>query len=109
MNNMIEKLEDILVGESEMVPLLNPKPKALSRMKNVRPITLLSTIRKKLSHVMTKRIALNTNEYLSHFQSKYRHGRNTKDIVWSHRWIIAKVQEVEIKICVIGIDISSTF
>ena len=106
---MFEKHEDIHVGEGVLVPLQKPKPKAVGPVKNLRPITLLSTIRKILSRATTKRIAPNTNEYLSHSQSAYRDGRSTTDIVWSYRWIIAKVQEVEIKIYVVGIDMSSAF
>ena len=109
LNNVFEKHEDIHLGEGVLIPLQKPKPKTIGPVKNLRPITLLATIRKILSRATTTRVAPKTNEYLSKSQSAYRLGRSTGDITWSYRWILAKVQEVEIKIYIIGIDMSSAF
>ena len=57
----------------------------------------------------TLRIEPKINQYLSSPQSAYRRGRSTTDVVWAYRWIIAKVQEYNLKIYVIGIDMSSAF
>ena len=65
LNNMFEKHEDIHVGEGVLVPLQKPKPKTVGPVKNLRPITLLATIRKILSRATTTRIVPNTDEYLS--------------------------------------------
>ena len=109
LNNMFGKHEDIHVGEGVLVPLQKPKPKTVGPVKNLRPITLLATIRKILSRATTERISPKTDEYLSPSQSAYRTGRSTGDVVWSYRWILAKVQEIDIKIYIIGIDMSSAF
>ena len=109
LNNMFEKHVDINIGEGTLIPLQKPKPKTVGPVKNLRPITLLKIIRKLLSRATTTRIAPKTKTYLSKSQSAYRDGRSTSDIVWSYRWIIAKAQEVQIKIYIIGIDMSSAF
>ena len=109
LNNMWEIHEDINIGEGTLLPLQKPKPKPVGPVKNLRPITLLKIIRKLLSRATTKRIATKTNTYLSKSQAAYREGRSTSDIVWTYRWIIAKVQEVKIKIYIVGIDMSSAF
>ena len=109
LNDIFEKHEDIHLGEGVLVPLQKPKPKPVGPVKNLRPITLTATIRKILSRSTTKRIVPKTNSYLSHSQSAYRDGRSTSDIVWSYRWIAAKVQEIEIKVYIVGIDMSSAF
>ena len=109
LNNMFEEHEDIEIGAGILVPLQKPKPKQVGPVKNLRPITLLKTIRKILSRATTARIAPKTMTFLSQSQRAYMEGRSTCDVVWSYRWILAKVQEVKIRIYVIGIDMSSAF
>ena len=109
LNNVFEKHEDIDVGRGTLVPTQKPKPKPVGPVKNLRPITLLRLIRKILSRTATTRTAPKTKSYLSLSQSAYTEGRSTSDIIWSYRWILAKVQEAEIKIFIIGIDMSSAF
>ena len=109
LNNMFEEHQDINIGEGTLLPIQKPKPKTVGPVKNLRPITLTKIIRKLLSKTTTTRIAPKTKTYLSQSQSAYREGRSTSDIVWSYRWVAAKVQEVDIKIYIIGIDMSSAF
>ena len=47
---------------------------------------------------------------MSPSQSAYRRGRSTSDIVWAHRWVIARTQKyVDTEIHITGIDISAAF
>ena len=48
-------------------------------------------------------------EYISPSQSAYRQSRSTVDIVQTHRWLTAKIQKVEAKVHLSGIDMSSAF
>ena len=109
LNNMLEKQEDIDIGRGTLLPIQKPKPKQVGPVKNLRPITLLRMIRKVFSRTTTTRITPKTKTYLSHSQRAYKEGASTADIVWSYRWILAKVQEIEIKIYIVGIDMSSAF
>ena len=91
-----------------LVPLSKPnKPKG--PVKNLRSITLLEVIRKVLSKIEVERTEKALNQYLSKSQSAYRKYRSTTDIIWAFRLILAKVQEQEIVVHVIGIDMSSAF
>ena len=56
-----------------------------------------------------KRTEPATEAHLSPTQIAYRTGRCTGEIVWSYRWLLAKVQEYDITIYVTGIDMSSAF
>ena len=53
------------------------------------PITLLNSIQKVLSDITMNRIR-NKTKYIGSYQSGFRNGRSTTDIVWSHKWDIAK-------------------
>ena len=49
------------------------------------------------------------NRCLAQSQSAYRKSRNTTDIIWVHRWIIAKTQIQDVTIYITSIDMSSAF
>ena len=49
------------------------------------------------------------SRYIAPSQSAYRKGRNTTDIIWAHRRIIAKAQIQDITIYITGTDMSSAF
>ena len=49
------------------------------------------------------------NRHLAQSQSTYRKGRTTTDIIWAHRWVIAKKRIQDITIYVTGIDMASVF
>ena len=56
------------------------------------------------------RIKSKVDKYISPSQSAYRNGRSTSDVVWAHRFIIAKCQLYqEYQIYILGIDMSSAF
>ena len=55
------------------------------------------------------RIRNKTEEYIGSYQSGFRNGRSTTDIVWSHKWDIAKALMYRDKEYYIrGIDLSKT-
>ena len=109
LNNIFELHEDIDTGAAVLVPLQKPPPKKKGPVKNLRPINLLLVIRKMLSKIALRRSGKAIDRHLSHSQSAYRSFRSTTDIVWSYKWIIAKVQEYDITIYVTGIDMSAAF
>ena len=49
------------------------------------------------------------NSYLSSSQSAYRSGRSTADIIWAHRWLIAKALKYKVFIHILGLDMSRAF
>ena len=52
---------------------------------------------RKISNVVLARVKPKVDEYLSVSQSAYREKRNTGDIIWAFRWIIATAQKVKEK------------
>ena len=83
--------------------------KAKGPPQNLRPITLLNTIRKTLSTIVLKRIRPLVEEYLSKSQSGFRPDRSTSDVVWTHKWLAAKIYKENIAITITGIDMSAAF
>ncbi|XP_057292662.1 uncharacterized protein LOC130621394 [Hydractinia symbiolongicarpus] len=47
--------------------------------------------------------------YLSLSQSAFRQNRSTSDAVWTHRWLVARIEKYQEKIYITGIDMSSAF
>ena len=72
-------------------------------------IILLPVLRKILSSIVLQRIKTKVENYLSQSQSAYRPNRSTSDIVWAHRWIVAKTQTTSLTVHITGIDMSSAF
>ena len=110
LNDLIENHNETMnTGQSILLPIPKPK-KEIGPPKNLRPLNLLNTIRKILSTITLIRIRDRVDCYLSRSQAAYRNNRSTTDIVWAHRFIIAKVllyQKQEIMIT--GLDMSSAF
>ena len=112
-NNLNHVLEnhsmEINFGLSILLPM--PKPnKPQGPTKNLRPLNLLEAIRKILSLVTLNRIKSKVENYLSKSQSAYRENRSTSDIIWSHRFIIAKSMLYQGHVVkVTGLDMSSAF
>ncbi|GFR78453.1 very-long-chain enoyl-CoA reductase [Elysia marginata] len=76
---------------------------------NLRPITLLNTIRKALSIITLHRIRPHVEKYLSPSQSGFRPDRSTADVVWTHKWLAVKTNAENVKIKITGIDIFAAF
>ena len=77
--------------------------------KSLCPLILLIMLRKVSSSIVLTRIQPSVEEYLSHSQSAYCHGRSTSDIIWCHRFLAARVQKLHEGIMITGIDMNSAF
>ena len=107
-NSAFEKHQPLKINNGNMKTLQKPgKPKG--PIKNLRPVTLLNTIRKSLSLITLDRIRDKVEEYLSANQSGFRPFRSTADVVWTHRWLAAKAALSNLEIKVTGIDMSAAF
>ena len=107
-NESFQYHQELAVGNGILVALQKPgKPKG--PVKNLRPIILLPVLRKILSSIVLQRIKTKVENYLSQSQSAYRPNRSTSDIVWAHRWIVAKTQTTSLTVHIAGIDMSSAF
>ncbi|GFS02259.1 endonuclease-reverse transcriptase [Elysia marginata] len=86
-----------------------PKPgKPKGPPQNLRPITLLNSIRKVLSTIVLNRIRPKIETYISHSQSDFRPNRSASDVVWAHRWLSAKILNTpNLQLNITGIDISA--
>ena len=83
-NSAFEKHEPLEINNGNMRTLPKPgKPKG--PRKNLRPVTLLNTVRKTLSLITLDRIKEKVDTYLSANQSGFRPFRSTADVVWTHR------------------------
>ena len=69
----------------------------------------MNTIRKALSTIVLKRIRPLVEEFLSKSKSGFRANRSTSDMVWTHKWLAAKVNKKTIAITITGIDMSAAF
>ena len=78
-------------------------------VKDLRPITLLKVIRKTLSKITLERLKPKMERYLSLSQCAYRGNRSTTDVVWSYRFLLAKVQLYCIRLFSTGIDMTAAF
>ena len=108
LNRVFEEHETININSGELIAIPKPgKPKGPP--KNLRPITLLNTIRKALSIITLHRIRPNIEEYLSHSQSGFRPERSTSDVAWTHKWLAAKAKKEDVEIKITGIDMSAAF
>ena len=103
LNAIVEQYEPIDVSHGLLIPLRKPgKPKGPPKLK---PIILLTALRKAISLTTLYRISSLVNGFLSHTQSGFRTGRSTLDIIWAHRWFSAKCDRHKVIMEVLGIDI----
>jgi len=96
------------IGHGALIPLQKPG-KVRGPPANLRPIVLLTVLRKVLSLVTLIRIRPAVNQYLSPNQSGFRSKRSTSDVVWSYRWLAARCQKFKESFHVLGIDMSKAF
>ncbi|GFO24882.1 LINE-1 reverse transcriptase homolog [Plakobranchus ocellatus] len=108
-NNTFESHEHLGINEGLLITIPKPeKPKGPPS--NLRPITLLNSVRQVLSTIVLNRIRPRVEKYVSNSQSGFRPNRSTSDVVWAHRWITAKVlNATEVKVNITGIDMSAAF
>ena len=92
-----------------MLTLLQKPGKPVGPLTSVRPIVLLSALRKTLSFMVLSRIATKVDNFLSPSQSGFRRGRSTADVVFGYRWLCTKSQRQRITIEFLCIDLSRAF
>ena len=92
-----------------MLILVQKPGKPTGPLTSLRPIVLLSVLRKTLSLIVLSRIAPKVDEYLSSSQSGFRRGRSTADVVFGYRWLCAKAQRQRVTVKFLGIDLSRAF
>ena len=108
MNSTFTNHEELDINSGVLIAIPKPdKPKGPPN--NLRPITLLNTLRKLLSLITLDIIRPSIEKYLSHSQSGFRPERSTSDVVWTHRWLAAKTVTENINIKITGIDMSAAF
>jgi hypothetical protein len=108
LNKAMPQGENLDLGLAKLVTL--PKPgKPMGPVKNIRPIALLSLLRKILSLITLGRIRYAIDKYLSHSQAAFRQGRSCAYIVWAHRWLTAKALRYKVLIRILGLDMSRAF
>ena len=92
-----------------MLILLQKAGKPVGPLTSVRPIVLLSALRKTLSLIVLSRTATKVDNLLSPSQSGFRRGRSTADVVFGYRWLCTKAQRQRITIEFLCIDLSRAF
>ena len=108
MNKTFSTHKDWDINSGVLITIQKPG-KTKGPVNNLRPITLLNTIRKTLSTIVLNRIRPKIEKYLSHSQSGFRQDRSTSDVVWTHKWLAAKALKENISITITGIDMSAAF
>ena len=108
LNQSFYKHEPIGVGEGILAPLQKPG-KVKGPLSNIRPIVLLTLLRKVLSLITLGRCRDKFEVFLSFSQAAFRMGRSTSDILWAHRWLIAKVIRYHKAFYILGLDMSRAF
>ena len=109
-NNVLENHKnDIDFGLSILLPTQKPKKKA-GPPAHLRPLNLLQLVKKVFSTAALQRIKEKAYNYITINQSAYRDGRSTTDIVFAHRFMIAKTMEYQNETySITGLDMSSVF
>ena len=88
-NTAFEKHEELDINGGVLIAI-QKSGKKKGPPGNLRPITLLNSLRKALSIVTLNQIRPQVEEYLSKNQSGFRPDRSTADVIWTHRWLAAK-------------------
>ncbi|KDO18263.1 hypothetical protein SPRG_21568 [Saprolegnia parasitica CBS 223.65] len=76
---------------------------------SLRPMVLLNCILKAVSVMVLKRIQPKLDEQIGAYQSGFRPGRSTADVVWSHKWCVARIRQYKEQFSILGIDVSRAF
>ncbi len=63
-------------------------------------------MRKLLSLIILERIRQPVDAFLSPAHSGFRSGRSCADVVWAHRWLVAKTLRYKVVVNILGIDMS---
>ena len=103
LNHVLENYQMFNIGRGLLCPLYKlGKPKG--PVKNLIPVILLNMLRKIISMILLKRVKPKYEEYISQSQRTYRSNHSANDVVWAHRWIIAKIQIEETEVNITSIN-----
>jgi hypothetical protein len=108
LNQIFTSNENLGIGEGTLIAL-HKEGKPRGQMSSLRPIVLLTCLRKTLSTITLARIRGKVEKFLQPTQSGFRPNRSTTDVVWMHKWLIATTQKHKIAIEILGVDMSSAF
>ena len=95
-NDALQHHELLDIGKGVLILVQKPG-KPTGPLTSLRPIVLLSVLRKTLSLIVLSRIAPKVDEYLSSSQSGFRRGRSTADVVFGYRWLCGKAQRQRVQ------------
>ena len=84
------------------------KPKGLPTVKNLRPITLMSVIRKVMELIILQQIYPSIDAYISPNQSA-RRKRSTADTIWTYQYQTAFAERYNKTVHILGIDLTKAF
>ena len=84
------------------------KPKGAATVKNLRPITLMSIIRKIMEIIILNQIYPFVDAYISPNQSA-RRNRSTADIIWTYQFQTAFAERYNQMVHFLGIDLTKAF
>ena len=107
-NATFSKHENLDINTGVLIAIQKPG-KEKGPPNNLRPITLLNSLRKALSIITLNRIRPFVEDYLSKSQSGFRPERSTADVVWTHKWLAAKTRKEDVNIKISGIDMAAAF
>ena len=96
------------MGSGSLNPLQKPG-KSRGPVAQLRPVVLLTALRKILSLIVLRRINKDVNNFVAHKQSGFRRSKSAKDVVWSYRWLAARCQRYRCALDILGIDMSKAF
>ena len=102
------KHENLDINTGVLIAIQKPGKKK-GPPNNLRPITLLNSLRKALSIITLNRIRPFVEEYQSKSQSGFCLDRSTADVVWTHKWLAAKTRKEGVNIKILGIDMTAAF
>ena len=108
LNLSFERHESVSLGDG-ILSAIQKVGKPKGPLSSLRPIVLLTALRKVLSLITLERSNPKFDSYLSLSQAAYRKGRATPDIVWTHRWLAAKAIRYDLTINILGLDMSRAF
>ena len=80
-----------------------------ARLKNYRPISLLSHVYKLFSRVITNRLARRFDDFQPPEQAGFRKGFSTVDHIHTLRQVIQKIEEYNLPLCLAFVDYEKAF
>ena len=95
------------LGEGILIPLNKPgKPRQVNFL---RPITLLTSLRKTFSLVILERIYPAVERFLPSSQCGFRRHRGSNEVAWAFGWLRATAHRYQRVLHIAGIDMSAAF